>query len=310
MAEITYSSVEALLQDAQEFAGSVRCTFRCPVTQADVEAEGALEKGRELEDVCPGEETLLGGLRNALGGLFSAALGKREAASPVRLPEGTTSPFSESERKAGIVVAFRSVADRFVWDPQGERWVSSEGAGELLGDFDRLLRLAPIQSERDRQVASRMLVEVARADGQVTETEWAFLASFIPADLSSVDSCMEAPRLTPEELDSVSLGAARDTMVMLSWALAHVDHDLDQDEEQRLLGYAEKLKVPRARALELRDYARTFLLEEALQRAYPRGKVSGGRLAEARVLAGQLGFDEAALAGAEADFRRRYGVVE
>jgi uncharacterized tellurite resistance protein B-like protein len=307
MSEITYPSIEALLQDAQELEGAVRCTFRCPVTQAEVEAEGALVKGQELADVCQGDQTLLGGLRSALGGLFSAALGKREAASPVRLPEGAASPYSESERKAGIVVAFRSVADRLVWDPQGERWVSTEGAGELLSDFDRLLREAPILAERDRQVAARMLVEVARADGQVTETEWAFLASFIPTDLSSVDTCMAAPRLTSVELDSVSPGATRATMIMLAWALAHVDHDLDQNEEEGLLGYAEKLKVSRERALELRDYARAFLLEEAFQRAFPRGRVAQTRLDEARVLAGQLGFDEAALAAAEEDFKRRYG---
>ncbi|MBL4846481.1 MAG: TerB family tellurite resistance protein [Planctomycetes bacterium] len=308
MAEITYASVEALLQNASELEGAVRCTFRCPVTQADVEAEGVLEKGRELADVCPGDQSLLGGLRSALGGLFTAALGKRKAASPVRLPEGTSSSFSESERKAGIVVAFRSVADRFVWDPSRERWVSTEGAGELLSDFDRLLRLAPIQSEGDRRIAARMLVEVARADGHVTQTEWAFLASFVPGDLSSVDTYMEAPPLTAEELDKVSLGAARETMVMLAWALAHVDHDLDQDEENQLLSYAKKLKVSRERALELREYARTFLLEEALQRAFPGGEVSQSRLDEARVLGGQLGFDEAALAAAEEDFKRRYGV--
>lgn len=309
MSEITYESVEALLQDAQEAQGLVRCVFRCPVTETLVEAEAELETGRELEDVCPGDQSLLGGLRNALGGLFSAALGKRESKSPVRVADGSTSSFTDSERKAGIVVAFRSVADRFVWDPQGQRWVSTEGAGELLSDFDRLLRTAPILTEHDRQIASQMLVEVARADGQVTETEWAFLASFIPTDLSSVDTCMEAARLTSAELDSVGLGAARETMVMLAWALAHVDHDLDQDEEEELFGYAKKLKVPRPRSIQLRDYARVFLLETAFQRAYAGGKVHERQLQEARVLGTQLGFDEASRAEAEESFKRRYGIA-
>jgi uncharacterized tellurite resistance protein B-like protein len=308
MSEITYESVAALLQDAQESQGLVRCVFRCPVTQADVEAEGELEKGRELEDVCPGDQSLLGGLRNALGGLFSAALGKSESKPPVRSSEGEPSAFTDSERKAGIVVAFRSVADQFVWDAQGERWVSVEGAGELLTNFDRLLRAAPILAEHDRKIAAQMLVEVARADGQVTAAEWAFLASFIPTDLSSVDTCMEAPRLTADELDSVSQGAVRETMVMLAWALAHVDHDLDQDEEEELLGYGVKLKVSRERILELRDYSREFLLEAALQRAYPGGKVHEGRLAEAQSLATQLGFEDAGQ-GAVAGFKRRYGIA-
>lgn len=307
MSEITYESVEALLQDAQESQGVVRCVFQCPVTEATTEAEGQLESGRELEDVCPGDQSLLGGLRSALGGLFSAALGKREASAPIRSSEGETSSFTDSERKAGIVIAFKSVADQFVWDAQGERWVSVEGAGELLTNFDRLLRAAPILAEHDRKIAAQMLVEVARADGQVTEAEWAFLASFIPTDLSSVDTCMEAARLSAEQLDSVGLGAARETMVMLAWALAHVDHDLDADEEGQLFGYAEKLKVTRERALELRDYAREFLLEAALQRAFPGGKVHEGRLGEAQSLATQLGFEDAG-AAALASFKRRYGI--
>lgn len=308
MSEITYESVAALLQDAQESQGVVSCVFRCPVTGGEVTSQGELEKGRELEDVCPGDQSLLGGLRNALGGLFSAALGKRESKPPIRSSEGETSSFTDSERKAGIVVAFRNVADQFVWDAQGERWVSIEGAGELLTNFDRLLRAAPILAEHDRKIAAQMLVEVARADGQVTEAEWAFLASFIPTDLSSVDTCMEAPRLTAEQLDSVGLGAARETMVMLAWALAHVDHDLDQDEEEQLFGYAAKLKVSRERALELNDYSREFLLEAALQRAFPGGKVHEGRLGEARELATQLGFQDEGQ-GVIANFKRRYGIA-
>lgn len=309
MAEITYSSVKALLEDAEELQDAVRCTFRCPVTEASVVATGPLEKGRELADVCTGDASLLGSLRSALSGLFSAALGSSDPVeTPVRLAEGVESPYSEEERKAGIVLAFKSVSDRFVYDPQGERWVTSEGASELMTDFDRQLRLAPIRAERDRQIASRMLVEIARADGQVTPTEWSFLASFIPGDLSSVDTFMEKPRLTAEEFATASRGAARDTMVMLAWALAHVDDHLDEAEDERLLGYADKLKVPRERALVLRDHARTHLLETALLRAYPKGKASASLRAEALTLAEQLGLGEAGFAKAEAAFKKRYGL--
>ena len=309
MAEITFPTVKALLEDAEELQDAVRCTFRCPVTQASVVATGPLEKGRELADVCSGDTSLIGSLRSALSGLFSAALGAAPDETPVRLAEGVASPYSDEERKAGIVLAFKSVSDQFVYDPQGERWITSEGASELMTDFDRQLRLAPIRAERDRKLASRMLVEIARADGQVTPTEWSFLASFIPGDLSSVDTYMEKPRLTAEDFSQASRGAARDTMVMLAWALAHVDDHLDEAEDERLLGYADKLKVPRERALALRDYARTHLLENALLRAYPKGKVSAGERKEAQALAEQLGLGEAGFAAAEAAFKQRYGLA-
>ncbi|MGE0711865.1 MAG: hypothetical protein AB7N76_31120 [Planctomycetota bacterium] len=309
MAEITYASIEPLLREAEELPRAIRCTFCCPVTGEQVVATGPLEKGRELEDVAPSGQGLLGTLRHALGGLFAAVLGSEEHEVEVaRAADAAFEPYTDSERKAGIVLAFRSAADRFVWDSQAQRWISVEGAGELLTEFDRQLKVAPIRAPGDRQVAARMLVEVARTDEQVTDTEWDFLGNFIPGDLSSVDTYMEAPPLTAVELDATSRGAVRDTMLMLAWALAHVDHQLDADEDEQLLGYARGLKIPETRARELQELARQFLLEKALQRAYPGGELDAARHQDALALGEQLGLERAAVEAFEERFRRRWGI--
>lgn len=257
MAVTTYASVKPLLSRAEEGPRAIRCVFSCPVTQCEIDAVGPLAEGTELEDVCPGEEGLLSSLQNVLGGLFASVLGgSRPTLEVTRADDAEEGQaYTESERKAGIVLAFRTVANQFMWDPQAERWISLEGAGELLTNFDRLLRLDPIHDEADRRVAARMLVEVARADQQVTPTEWGFLCSFIPGDLSSVDTYMEAPALTPEELEATSCGAARESMLMLAWRAAQIDDHLDEKETAQLMGYATGLKIPAERAHELQGYA-------------------------------------------------------
>ena len=308
MAEITYESIEPLLKAAEEHPDHIRCTFACPVTGGEVPSLGALVKGVELEDVCQGaEEGLLGSLQSALSGLFSSVLGG-QSVEVTRAPDAQHPAFTDSERKAGIVQAFRAVANQFVWDPRTERWISAEGAGELLTDFDRMLKVAPIASEEDRKIAARMLVEVARADGQVTPTEWGFLTSFVPSAHGAVDTYMDAPPLTPEELDATDRGAARDTMLMLAWALAHVDHHLDEDETQQLLGYATHLKIPADRARELQTYARHFLLEQALQRAYPKGKLKKGPRKDALAHGKRMGLSDEEIAAFEERFKKRWGV--
>lgn len=309
MAEITYASIEPLLAEAEEGERAIRCSFRCPVTQAVTEALGPLESGVELADVSPGEGGLLNSLHNALGGLFSSVLGAAPSTLEVtRAADAAGEAFTDSERKAGIVLAFRTVASQFLWDPQAERWISLDGAGELLTDFDRQVRLAPIQAEVDRRVAARMLVEVARADDHVTSTEWDFLGTFIPGDLSSVQTYMEAPALTPEEFAETSGGAARETMLMLAWALAHVDDHLDDDEAARLMGFGAQLKIPEDRARELQGYAQRYLLETAFQLAYPKGQRKSGKHKEALALGEQLGMSEEAVAAFEERFKKRWGI--
>jgi hypothetical protein len=308
MAEITYASIEPLLKHAEESSGSIRCTFACPITAGELDATGPLEKGVGLGDVSSSDDSLLGSLRSTLGGLFSSILGGPPPLEVTRAAGAKHEAYTDSERKAGIVLAFHTVATQFVWDPQTERWISAEGAGELLTEFDRLLKVSPIQQDLDRKITARMLVEVARADGQVTQTEWGFLSCFIPGDLSSIDTYMDAPALTPQELDATCKGAARDTMLMLAWALAHVDHNLDDQEVEQLLGYARGLKIPASRARELQSHAQHFLLEEAFQRAFPKGKLKSSRRKDALALGAQMGMSAAEVRSFEQRFKRRWGI--
>ncbi len=307
MIDISYAEVEPLLASAVQEGEVLRCTFRCPASGEEAEGRAPLIKGRTLEDVSTVEAPgLLDGLRDAFGALFGGAVGGRGPGAGTA--EADAPQFTESERKAAALVAFDGVSSRFVRDGVTGRWLAASGAGDLLSDFARQLGMAPIRREHDRAIAARILVEVARADGQVTPTEWKFLAQFVPVEVSSVDACMELPALTAEDLDQASGGAARETMLMLAWALAFIDSDLDLDETHQLLTYARGLKIPEPRAFELRGYAQEHLLEEALRLAYRRGKVNAPRREEARGVGRRVGLDEPTIAAVEERLERRLGL--
>ncbi len=306
MIDVTYAEVEPLLAGAVQEGEVLRCTFRCPVSGEEVEGRAPLVRGRTLEDVSAGEpRSLFDAVRGAVRAVFHS-----ELAGPGAGTGGQDAPeFSERERKAAVLVAFDGVSSRFVYDATAGRWLGANAANELLSDFARQLALAPVRRPHDRALAARLLAEVARADGRVTPDEWRYLGELAPGEQRSVDSSMELPPLSDEELGSASGGAARDTMLLLAWTLALADDEVAADETGPILRYARGLRIPQERALELRRFAAEHLVEEGLRRAYRGRRVHADRREEARALGARLGVEPARLDAVEARLQARLGIA-
>jgi hypothetical protein len=316
VSELSYDAIEPLIAAASEHGDELVVRFVCPVSEVFHEGTGKLRSGRTVADVS--RDSLGSWMRRNLGSLIAGALSppksSRAEAGAQALSKsgsmtlgGAASPYSPDERKAAVVLAFQSVAHRFLWDEVGERWVAVEGADALSTDFARQLEVAPVETEGDRRILGRMLVELARADGKVTPTEWKYLVELIPADTRSVDTAMEQPDLTADELDGTSRGASRDTMLMLAWALALTDEDLDVDETSHLDRFAAGLKIPSGRGRELRRFALDHLLDDAFLAAYKGKKPKPKLLEQARALGARMGLSASELAASEAAFKKRRG---
>ena len=283
----TYESIEPLVARAEQDGDVLRVTFQCPRSGANVRAAGHLVRGRGLEDLPRGETSLLKGMRQLLSALFTQAFSAETAEAAEQLAategredaarepgEGAALEYTESERRAATVLAFRAVADRWAWaaasgaHPAG--WIAIDE--HERSPFAHQLEVAPLLHDRDRLLLARMLVEVARADGRVTPEEWRSLTDLVPCQVASVDTIMEQPPLEPNELDEASRGAVRDTLLMLAWALALSDEDLDAAERERLSAFARGLRIPPDRSVELERHAKRYLIEQALDLAYAGGK--------------------------------------
>lgn len=323
MAAPTYESIQPNLRSAHQEGSTLRCTFHCPVSGEVVESQGTLRREKGLKDVAVDsvKRSAFYSLRHAVyravhgalghgflgraaGEVASSMLGNMEHSSRQQAPE-----FSEEEKRAAVVEAFERVASRFVWDGKNRRYVSASAAGEQLSEFAAQLAKAPVVQRYDTGVMARMLVEVARADGQVEPEEEELLASFLPAELGSVEALAKRPPLSEVELSECASGPARETMLMLAWALALTDESLAPQEARRLERYARGLGLAQERAEALQRAARLFLFEQALDAAYPDGERDESAHEDALALAGRIGLTAEEAERADIRYRKRQGLI-
>ncbi len=212
---------------------------------------------------------------------------------------------SAAEQQEAVVAAFQSVATAFVWDPEGAAWISAKAAVELLGAFQRQLSEHPVLHPYDRQVLARMLVEVARADGRVSPEESSWLTEMITADQGSVDDIANRPPLTTAELRSTSPTPIRRSLLLLAHALALVDENLDPAELQALSRFGQGLELSPRDQEEIGQVARTWVLDQALDRMATWGGHDAHAREQLYALAGRLGMSQPQAEQAEARFLRR-----
>lgn len=179
----------------------------------------------------------------------------------------------EEALEEATVEAFRQVSEHFHWDALSECWIGkvSLDAPGLERPFLDQLAEAPVEDRFDRQVLRRMLVEVAMADGEYSTSERTFLNRLLEqeVEIRPLTDLQAGPRLTPTELESVSPGPRRETMLMLAHALALCD-GLAPAEQKRLDELARALGIDELRVSELHQAAQALLFEKHLEQIQAR----------------------------------------
>ncbi len=320
MAEVSYESIQPLIESAKQEGSVMRCVFKCPVSGAKVEAQAGIQSGRGVADVAKKslKRSMLWRARYGVARLVRSALGygiagRVGADVAGSLVEGSlekkVSTFSDAEKQAAVVQAFENVSSQFVWDGKKKQWMAAATAGDLLTDFAVQMNAAPVAQNYDRKVLARMLVEIAMADGQLAEEEKTFLGEFISPDLGTVGELAKQPRLSAAELAETSRGAPRETMLMISWALACTDKDLAPAEAQRLAEQAQGLQIADSRAAEIRGHAQSFVIDQAMDHIYTGGQLDSSAQAEVYQFADSIGLDRSQVERVEVRYRKRNGLI-
>lgn len=324
MSEVTYASIQPLIESQQVQGSSVTCVFLCPETQVRAEARGSIKRGRDMGAIAKSsvKRSLFSSLRSSVSRAVSGALGSgvagrvgQDLSRQVMQQAQQKTSFSSGEIQAAVVDAFQRVAKQFRWDPTGERWLGAAGVGaagavaEAATDFEKQLQAAPIVEPYDKGVLARVLVEIAAADGQLAQEEQEFLTGFVDPSLGPVAELARKPPLSAVEIEETSAGPVRETMFMLALALAYSDKDMSQQEMDRLRGLGAKLGVSTERMRELIRYAQLFLYEKALERAYMLGSRDEQAFQEAQGLAQGVGLDATAAERVDVRYRKRLGIV-
>ena len=311
-----YDNIAPLIVNQQVHRRTAEFTLRCPVSGEEVRANTTLPQPTELGGMATqiGRRSLFQAVRGALFSAIHRAFGHgifgrliaEVIRSTVQTLERERGELSATELREAAVEAFRGVSHRFIWEPQGKRWIAADAAAELLSDFDRRLAAAPIQHPYDQGVLARMLVEVSRSDGRVSSDEAGWLTQYIAASEGSIEGLGGRPALTAAELGETT-AAVRESLLMLAWAVALVDEEFDAREETLLGALADGLGLPDVARYEAAEAARAYVLEQALERMVTWGGHDEHARDELNAMAARIGVDRDAVEQVEARYLRRRG---
>lgn len=234
----TYDAIAPLVARREARQGELLVTFRCPLT--GVEADGAALLPPSEPTLWQPPRSLPFRILHRARRLVRGLLGRQRPAPP---------PATGGWREA-TVAAFNQVSEAFRWDTETQRWT---GRAERPTYQDRL-RETPVQSQRDRALLERMLVEIASVSSTPSAREDAFLVELLGDGVWPPKDRAGTTRLTPAELESASPGSVRESMLLLTWAVALYD-GLTDAELQRMAYFADGLGIPDPQLRALRDRA-------------------------------------------------------
>ena len=320
MPQPTHDNIAPLIADLQTSGRSVRVVFRCPVSGEQINSShsvrGQAAASSQIMNTAKRsmmyslQSTVSRAIRDVFGynnmvGRVASDVARSAVHSAART--STRNTLSSSEQREATLEAFKKVSSRFVWDTSRGHWISARAAKDLLSPFEQQLSEHPVSHNYDRAVLARMLVEVAKADGRLSNEENTWLTDFISPDLGSVRDLASRPPLSAAELGETSGGGVRQTLLMVAWTLALTDEHFAEQEGQLLQHFARGMRINTNQARSARAAAQGYVLDQVLERMFTWGGHDATARQQLMALASRLGMTEQEAQVAEARYQRRKG---
>lgn len=321
MPQPTHDNIAPLVANLQESGRAVRVTFRCPVSGQTVQSAHSVPRNNTASSqmMKTAKRSMMYGLQSAVNQTIRNVFGynnmvgrvasdvTRQAMYSAANTAGNQNTLSAREKRDAVVEAFKKVSRQFIWDSNRGHWISAKAAQDLMSPFEQQLANHPVTHNYDRVTLARMLVEIARADGRLSNDESSWLNEFIGPDLGSVADFTNRPPLSAPELNEVSRGDTRMTLLMVAWAMAIVDESFDNAEMETLKRFAQGMRLPNPQIQAARDAAQGYILDQALERMFTWGGHDAHARNELFALAARLGMSQQEAQVAEARYQRRKG---
>ena len=316
MQQLSYESIAPLIQDLQVRGRTVNVLFVCPVSQERIQARHNMPINRSAGSriTKTAQRSAMYAAQNAIYQVIRSVFGYNllgrvasDVARQTVYAAGNTNQnsLSGAEQKQAVVHAFQSVSSRFAWDSNHHRWISASALKDSLSPFELQLQKAPIKHPYDKSILSRMLVQVAVADGELSAEEEDWLASFIDPQQGSIQSIIQRPPLSSAEMSQASSGSVRETMLMLSWSLALCDENFASQEKALLQRFSADFGLSMQQVKLVREAAQGYILDQAMESIFGWGGHDQYARQKIFELAKNLGMTTQAASLAEARFQRR-----
>lgn len=253
MIELTYKSIQPYLIEEVQQGEMMYCKFL--VEEQEFETEVAIEKIGDSKGL-----GLIVKNPNKMRSMLLRALNKGIRKKKVVDEETPQVYFSKKELEAAVVLAFESILDEIVYIETTDKW----RLATQFSDFEVFIRQNPLKENYDKKIMSRMLVEMARADGRIEEEERLFFSHFLNDEMGGLSDLITAPYLTAADCKKVSKNGRLTIFVIVS-AVALTDNELEVEEQDKLNRFAEIFGLKAEKQQELFQIAQDYTLEIMLK---------------------------------------------
>lgn len=306
MKNITYESIEALIQEVSVEGSQVHCEFYAgPGQTLSATSMVRRDKSKVSQVGRTVKRQLINRARSQAsrsifrmlgGGVFgrTGAVVVRAAMTNNALTQNEP---TESEIQHAVVDAFSRVASNYHYDQDKDEWFFGEDnmvRSENTGDKGEKqvfrpppVRVAtpepptqqetsriegPVLNRFEKEVFARLLVEVADADGQLDNDESSLLEGLLPEELGSVDKIRNMDPISSTEARALS-AETRETIILHAFSLSYSDLQPHENEVGVIQEYAMLMGLSPAKIKELSKLAKIKMLELSLNEDIQRSEL-------------------------------------
>lgn len=284
--KVTYESIKPHILEERLDGGKMFCkfqienqTFEAMGSIKTVNKKGAARITNQIKNTAIGRmrTMVMGVLRRAVGGGFAATVTSMAGNEVIRQQtEGVR--YSAKEKESGTIKAFESILSEITYE--GGKW----RLAKEFSEFEKIIRRSPLNKAYDKKILARMLVEMAKADGNVSKEEKDFFNEFLNDDTGNLGSLMRAPSVSVVECEEIS-SDAKENVFMLTAAVALTDDEFSDEERLKLDDYAQMLGFSDHKKDQLLRYAQDYTIESVVK---ARGNMNRDEIYE---FADKIGMD-------------------
>ena len=183
MPKLTYRSIQPYLVAQQIDEDTLHCTFEIEEEKFESSAPIiAVDKKVDLGKLVSNPSKV----RSMLGQVLRRTVGKSKVLEAQQKASNTSHSAASLER--AVVHAFEGILGQIVYMETTEKW----HLVTQFSSFEVFLRQHPLRERYDKKIMARMLVEITRADGRITEQERLFFKHFLNEDTGRLSVLMQA----------------------------------------------------------------------------------------------------------------------
>ena len=269
LSQVTYDAIKHLV--AEENFEEQKCLVVFKVEGEIFEGESYLRKdgtdGTERMKTMV-RNSFIGRLRSAITRAVSRAVGggfvghtATMVTSEAVRQQTTGTVYSRKEKEMAVVKAFQDLAKHnFYYDEERKDW----RIARMLSEFERRLRQSPLEKAYDKKTLARMLIEMAKVDGSISPEEREFFQGFLSTETGSFAELMRAQPLSEVECEEISSVNNKETVLMITAAIAMVDQDFSDNEKERLTRYGKMMKLDDKAIANMIKAAQDYTIEQAI----------------------------------------------